>query len=341
MFVIGVPDQTEPQAGVVQITADLFGEALPFFVRSHHMEAATVEHEPEWRSLSVALEEVQHDECTCGIRSARFLFGLLYRNLRRINPDDIEVLFREPNCVIASPAADVQSVTRSDGQAGHGLDEVEVRLANVPRCGACFVVFIETIFGCHRTKNLNTQTAPNGGSMALERRNPGHAATTVAAAVVVVRSGGKPVKPTKTIPPLYFLSLLLVSIVLGVYLPVRRLIYFPYAYICIVPIAIGVVLNLWADSQFKKNKTPVKPYLKPTALMTSGVFRITRNPMYLGMTLILFGVSILVGSLTAFVSSVAFFFISESRFIPPEENTMENLFGESYLEYMRRVRRWI
>jgi protein-S-isoprenylcysteine O-methyltransferase Ste14 len=74
--------------------------------------------------------------------------------------------------------------------------------------------------------------------------------------------------------------------------------------------------------------------------MTSGVFRISRNPMYLGMTLILFGVSILVGSLTAFVSPVAFFFISEHQFIPLEEKSMENVFGESYLDYARRVRRW-
>ena len=75
--------------------------------------------------------------------------------------------------------------------------------------------------------------------------------------------------------------------------------------------------------------------------MTSGVFQFTRNPMYLGMTLILFGVSVCVGSMTAFVSPVAFFFISERRFIPPEEVVMENLFGENYLEYKRRVRRWV
>jgi hypothetical protein len=66
------------------------------------------------------------------------------------------------------------------------------------------------------------------------------------------------VKPTKTIPPLYFLVLLLVSIALGVYLPVYKFVHFPHPYTGLVPIAIGVLLNLWADSQFKKNKTPVK-----------------------------------------------------------------------------------
>ena len=147
--------------------------------------------------------------------------------------------------------------------------------------------------------------------------------------------------PKRTIPPAYFLVLLLISIALGVFLPVVKILHLPYTYVGIAPIAIGVVLNLWADPLFKKNKTPVKPHLKPTALMTSGVFQFTRNPMYLGMTLILFGVSICVGSLTAFVSPVAFFFISERRFILPEEAVMENLFGEKYLEYKRRVRRWV
>jgi protein-S-isoprenylcysteine O-methyltransferase Ste14 len=149
------------------------------------------------------------------------------------------------------------------------------------------------------------------------------------------------VKPKKPIPPLYFFILLLVSIALGVYLPVLKIVHYPFAYAGIAPIAIGVVLNLWADSLFKKNKTTVKPHLKPSALMTSGVFRVTRNPMYLGMTLILFGVSICAGSITAFLCPVVFFLVSEGQFIPLEEQSMENVFGESYLAYKRRVRRWL
>jgi len=154
-------------------------------------------------------------------------------------------------------------------------------------------------------------------------------------------SGAKTVKPKRPIPPLYFLVLLLASIGLGIYLPIVQL--FPTAsrFVGIAPILIGVVLNLWADSMFKRNKTTVKPYLKPTALMTSGVFRFTRNPMYLGMTLILLGVSICVGSLTAFVPAVVFFFISERNFIPLEEASMEAAFGDSYLAYKQRVRRWL
>jgi protein-S-isoprenylcysteine O-methyltransferase Ste14 len=147
-------------------------------------------------------------------------------------------------------------------------------------------------------------------------------------------------KPKKLIPPLYFLVLLLISIVLGVFAPVLRIVHPPYAYVGIAAIAAGIVLNVWADSMFKKNKTPVKPYLKPSALMTSGIYRVSRNPMYLGMTLILFGVAVCMGSLTAFVSPLLFYLVSEYRFIPPEERVMEEVFGQSYLDYKRRVRRW-
>ena len=154
-------------------------------------------------------------------------------------------------------------------------------------------------------------------------------------------SGAKTVKPRRPIPPLYFLVLLLASIGLGIYLPIVKLRPTVYRFVGIAPILIGVVLNLWADSLFKKNKTTVKPHLKPTALMTSGVFGWTRNPMYLGMALILFGVSICVGALTAFISPVVFFFISERSFIPLEEASMVAAFGNSYLQYKRRVRRWV
>ena len=154
-------------------------------------------------------------------------------------------------------------------------------------------------------------------------------------------SGAETVKPRKPIPPLWFFALLLLSIGLGIYLPVLKFLRYPFSLLGIVPIAIGVVLNLWADSLFKKNMTTVKPHLKPSTLITSGVFRVSRNPMYLGMVLILLGASTCVGSVTAFISPVLFFLISELDFIPCEESVMEDAFGQPYLEYKKRVRRWI
>lgn len=148
-------------------------------------------------------------------------------------------------------------------------------------------------------------------------------------------------KPKKPIPPLWFLALLLLSIGLGMYLPVLKFLHYPFSLFGVAPIAVGAVLDLWADSLFKKNNTTVKPHLKPSTLITSGVFRVSRNPMYLGMVLILAGTSTCVGSVTAFISPVLFFLISELDFIPWEESVMEDAFGQPYLEYKKQVGRWL
>src|ERR1017187_4925310 len=131
------------------MTVDLLGKALPFFGRIHRMEAAPVKHEAKWRSVNVGLKDVEHCECTRHVRFGNFLPSLLYRNLGNINSDHVEVLLREPDSVVASSASDLQSLAGSNRRGGHGLNQVEVRLANVPRCGAFFILFIETIFGRH------------------------------------------------------------------------------------------------------------------------------------------------------------------------------------------------
>src|ERR1035438_9953325 len=128
---------------------NLFSKALALFGRIHRMEAAPVKHEAKWRSVNVGLKDVEHCERTRHVRFGNFLSGLLYRNLGNINSDHVEVLLREPDSVVASSASDLQSLAGSNRRGGHGLNQVEVRLANVPRCGAFFIVFIKTIFGRH------------------------------------------------------------------------------------------------------------------------------------------------------------------------------------------------
>src|ERR1017187_2349298 len=131
------------------MTVDLHGESLPFLGRIHGMETASIKGKNKWRSLHVALEEVQHGESTRHVRLGSFLPGLLYRNLRYINSDNSEVLLREPDGVVASSASDLQSLAGSNRRGGHGLNQVEVRLSNVPRCGAFFICFPEMIFDAH------------------------------------------------------------------------------------------------------------------------------------------------------------------------------------------------
>jgi protein-S-isoprenylcysteine O-methyltransferase Ste14 len=142
-------------------------------------------------------------------------------------------------------------------------------------------------------------------------------------------------------PPAYFFVSLLLSIGLYFALPSTKAMATPCRYIGVVLIGIGVVLNLWTDALFKKHKTTVKPYEKPTHLGISGPFRISRHPMYLGMVAILLGIAIALGPLISLVVPILFVIVMEVMFIPFEEKNLEQAFGKEYLNYKQKVRRWI
>lgn len=109
----------------------------------------------------------------------------------------------------------------------------------------------------------------------------------------------------------------------------------------VVAIGLGVALNLAADRAFKARSTTVKPFETPSSLVTSGVFRMTRNPMYLGMTLILFGAALAAGSLWALAAPVAFAALVQRRFIGAEEAQLSQCFGADWEVYRRTTRRWL
>jgi len=140
-------------------------------------------------------------------------------------------------------------------------------------------------------------------------------------------------------PPRYFI-ILLILIILTYFIPIKMIPH-PYNRLGGILIFSGLILNLWADQLFKKAKTSVKYHQIPSYLILSGPFRISRNPMYLGMLLILFGVSILIQNPLSLIFPIAFFFIINYKFIPTEEKNMEKTFGRNYVEYKNKTRRWI
>jgi protein-S-isoprenylcysteine O-methyltransferase Ste14 len=148
---------------------------------------------------------------------------------------------------------------------------------------------------------------------------------------------------TRPIPPrpLYVFLLLLVAVMLHWFLPAYRLIRQPYNWLGIVPLALGGWITLWADQVFKRRGTTVKPHLRPSVLVTDGPFRFSRHPMYLGMTMFLGGISVLLGSLTAFIAPAGFALVIQAVFIPLEERALEQVFGEQYAAYRARVRAWL
>lgn len=106
---------------------------------------------------------------------------------------------------------------------------------------------------------------------------------------------------------------------------------------------IGVGVCLAGVICFHKAKTTVNP-LKPASasvLVTSGIYRVTRNPMYLGFALILAAWTVFLASPLALLGLVAFILYINRFQIQPEERALHRLFGEALDEYCTRVRRWI
>jgi len=145
----------------------------------------------------------------------------------------------------------------------------------------------------------------------------------------------------RPLPPTYFLGAIAVAVALHFLVPIRQLLLFPWRLLGIAPLLLGIVLNLVADQSFKKHDTTVKPFEKSSDLVTGGVFRVTRNPMYLGMTLILLGIALLLGSATPLVTVVVLPVLFDRVFITPEERMLEDTFGDEFRQYRKRVRRWI
>lgn len=106
-------------------------------------------------------------------------------------------------------------------------------------------------------------------------------------------------------------------------------------------IAIGIVLTAAAVIEMAKHRTTVIPHRKADALVQTGIFAFSRNPIYLADMLILLGVIILLRAPVAIVFLPIFFLILRQRFILPEENMLFAEFGEVFDDYCDMTRRWI
>lgn len=152
---------------------------------------------------------------------------------------------------------------------------------------------------------------------------------------------GRRPRRNRPLPPTYLVVSLAVMTALHLMFPLIKLITSSWRYLGVVPLVLGVVLNLWADRLFKKYGTEVKPFRDSSALVAEGPFLISRNPMYLGGMLILAGGAVLFGSITPFAVIPIAFWLTTAHFIIPEERDLERQFGEAYRDYRRRVHRWL
>jgi protein-S-isoprenylcysteine O-methyltransferase Ste14 len=107
--------------------------------------------------------------------------------------------------------------------------------------------------------------------------------------------------------------------------------------------AVGITFDVLGLLAFRAARTTVHP-LKPdraSALVTSGIYRVTRNPMYVGMALLLSAWAVYLSAVLPFAGPAAFALYITRFQIRPEERVLERIFGEQYAEYAARVRRWL
>jgi protein-S-isoprenylcysteine O-methyltransferase Ste14 len=109
------------------------------------------------------------------------------------------------------------------------------------------------------------------------------------------------------------------------------------AAICLLALAVG----LSGVREFHRHRTPTNPFKPTTALVTSGVFRFTRNPMYLGFVILTVGVAIALNSIAFLVAAVLLATLLQVVVIKPEERFLASRYGNTFGEYLRNTRRWI
>ena len=144
-------------------------------------------------------------------------------------------------------------------------------------------------------------------------------------------------------PPLLMLFAASIMWALNHWLPLGHWVPPPWNRVGALPGAVGVAIVVAAFVRFRQAKTTTNPMdpSKASQLVTGGVFRFSRNPMYLGLLLLQIGWALYLGSASVWVIPPLFVFVITAAQILPEEQALAQLFGEQYFAYRRRVARWL
>jgi len=106
-------------------------------------------------------------------------------------------------------------------------------------------------------------------------------------------------------------------------------------------VAAGSGLSCYAAALFTAGGTTKNPYGEPAAFVAEPPYTVTRNPMYVGLTTILFGFATFFSSPAMLLAPIVFVVVIHRMVIPQEEGTMERLYGQQYRDYKNRVARWL
>lgn len=140
------------------------------------------------------------------------------------------------------------------------------------------------------------------------------------------------------IPPVWTLGAIAAAIVLHYIYP---LVVFRFRAIDLGVVAIGLYLVFAPVIYFRKKRTTIVPRQKPSTLIVEGPFRMSRNPMYLGMVILTLGIGLMLGSLQAILPAVWLFFFLNKNYVVPEERKLREAMGEAAEDYFKKTGRWI
>jgi protein-S-isoprenylcysteine O-methyltransferase Ste14 len=109
----------------------------------------------------------------------------------------------------------------------------------------------------------------------------------------------------------------------------------------LLPIIVSAIISVLSLQIMFKKKTAINPYKQTTSIIDEGPFSFTRNPLYVSIILFHFGFSVLVNSVWILLFLPVLLIILDRGVVLQEEKYLERKFGDEYLQYKRRVRRWI
>ena len=146
---------------------------------------------------------------------------------------------------------------------------------------------------------------------------------------------------TKIPPPI--LALLMIVIVYFSSLIIEPFTFSYQIVLSVFIVVIGLACAIPSFRLFAKHKTTISPFTpsETTALVTVGMYRYSRNPMYLGLVLLNIAATIFFGTWLGIIIVATFIFLLNLLQIIPEEEALLDIFGEEYIEYKKKVRRWI
>jgi len=143
-------------------------------------------------------------------------------------------------------------------------------------------------------------------------------------------------------PPILALGFILLGVLLGKWVPIlSALVNTPLRLAGLPIVLIGLLIGFSGLFQIRRANTTLNPHGSVTTVVTSGIYRFTRNPMYLGFMLMVIGFPLANGTLWGLILAPFFILTMNRLVIEKEEAYLEKKFGEPYTSFKRRVRRWL